>query len=219
MSSELSHTTKQKIFDLIGGKTTIEEFEQWVYNTEELKEEIGDDDHLELISFNYKKNGAKYELLDFLKEKIDLAEYETHKIRGMLSDALDKNEHLPHILSEFYDLYCRGYKFLSDLGVGFGLSIECPPGYYDSTWEQLPKEIQDKILSEFYPLLDECLREAIDWIDSGKVVLTGESERVKDYNSNYIDNRTSEEKISKVFKEDKNSKIFKEVKKKWWKFW
>ena len=55
MQSKISPTTKNKIFDLIGGKTTIIEFEQWVYNSSELENELSEEDHLELISFNYKK--------------------------------------------------------------------------------------------------------------------------------------------------------------------
>ena len=210
MLSEISPSTKNKIFDLIGGEITITEFEQWVYNSSELENELSEDDHLELISFNYKKNGAKYELINLLERFVNLGEYETQKIRGMLSEALERNEHLPKILSEFYDLYCRGYGFLSDIGLGFGLSIECPPHNYDSTWEQLSKEEQDKILSSFYPELDERLTEAIHWLDSGKVILTGERELGNEYYYDYTDNRTSEERQSKVFKE---------VKKQWWQIW
>lgn len=210
MLTEISPTTKNKIFNLIGGKITIIEFEQWVYNTPELVSELSADDHLELISFNYQKNGAKYELVNLLKRFISLGEYETQKIRGMLSEALKRNEHLPNILSEFYDLYCRGYGFLRDIGLGFGLSIECPPDNYDSTWEQLSKEKQAKILSSFYPELDERLNEAIHWLDTGKVILTGQRELGNEYHYHYIDDRSTEEGKSKVFKK---------VPKKWWQIW
>lgn len=195
---------------MISGKLTLAAFEEWVY-TSSLEDELSEEDHLALISFNFKKNGAKYELIHLLKRFIDLGEYETQKIRAKLEAALNKDENLPELLAEFYDLRCRGYVFLEDLGMGFGLSIEAPPTKnHDRTWEQLSKEEQDKIIAGFYPKLDECLKEAIYWLDSGKVVLTGEKEIDNDYFLEYHDYRTEAEK---------KSRLFKEVRKKWWQFW
>ena len=106
--------------------------------------------------------GPKYELIHLLKSFVDFGEYETQKIRKKLVDALNKDENLPQLLAEFYDLHCRGYGFLQDLGMGFGLSIEVPPiGNNDRSWEDLSKTEQQEIIAAFYPRLDECLKDAI----------------------------------------------------------
>lgn len=211
MNSSLSHSSKQKCFDLISGVLALEAFEQWVYASKELEQELSETDHLALISFNFKKNGAKYELIQLLKRFVDLGEYETQKVREKLVAALNKEENLPELLAEFYDLNCRGYAFLQDIGMGFGLSIEVPPvGNHDKTWDQLSEAEQEEIISGFYPQLDECLRDAIHWLDAGKIVLTGEKELDNDYFLEYHDYRTEAER---------KSRCFKEVRKKWWQFW
>ncbi|MBO9567062.1 MAG: hypothetical protein J7621_30090, partial [Niastella sp.] len=38
--------------------------------------------------------------------------------------ALQGNEQLPDILITFYDLYCKGYSFLDNIGIGYGLEME-----------------------------------------------------------------------------------------------
>ncbi len=211
MNSKLSDTSKQKCFDLISGAFSLKEFEQWVYHSKELEQELSETDHLAMISFNFKKNGAKYELIQLLKRFVDLGEYETQKVRRKLEAALNKDEQLPELLVEFYHLNCRGYGFLEDLGMGFGLSIEVPPiGNHDKPWEQLSKEEQNKIINGFYPKLDQCLKDALYWLDSGKIVLTGEKELNNDYFLEYYDYRTEAER---------KSRIFKEVRKRWWQFW
>lgn len=195
---------------MISGELSLEAFEEWVY-TSELEEELSEEDHLDLISFNFKGNGAKYELIHLLKRFVDLGEYETQKVRNKLEAALNTPENLPQLLAEFYNLHCRGYGFLQDLGMGFGLTIVVPPTkYHDKTWEQLNKAEQDYILAGFYPVLDECLRDAIYWLDSGKIVLTGEKEIDNDYFLEYHDYRTEEER---------KTRLFKEVRRKWWEFW
>ena len=102
-----------------------------------------------------------------------------------------RDNDLPFILMTFYDLYYKGYGFLDNLGLGYGLSVEVPSLYADS-WDGLTSEQQQRLINSFYPGLEYEIKKAIDWLESGKVVLTGEKD-VYDHFV-YIDHRTIEDR-------------------------
>ena len=200
--THLPENIEQYFFDTINGKVTLTEFEQWVYTNKELESLLGEDDYLELISVNFKKNGAKYELVNLLSDKyVDLGEYEKWKLLDSLKTALKRNEHLGPILREFYDLYCRGYGFLNDLGLGYGLTIEVPPSpkYKVDTWEELTDSEKEELLNSFYPQLESDIKRTIDWIENGKIIFTGKKDEIGHYE--YEDLRTEQERESTVWTE------------------
>jgi len=51
---------------VLAKKLAIADFEAWVYATPELEEFLGVDDHLELISLNYKDKSAFFNLKNLL---------------------------------------------------------------------------------------------------------------------------------------------------------
>jgi len=193
----------------------LEEFESWVYSDKEIESIFSEDEYLELISFNYKKNGAKYELVNLLTDKyIDLGEYEKWKMLNLLYSAKNKNEELPDILRQFYDLYCRGYIFLNDLGLGYGLTVEVPASsnYKVETWEEMSETEKIELLESFYPQLQSDIERTISWIENGKIIFSGTTNEISQYE--YEDLRTEEERKSTVWTEverdDKSSWSVKE---------
>ena len=228
--TQLTQDIKEKFYQTIKGDISVDDFEQWVYSYKELEKHLNTDDYLDLISFSYKKSGAKYELWNILKKHIDLGELEKHKMLDLLNEANQKTERLPYILMEFYDLYCKGYYFLQDLGIGIGLSIAVPRVHNttSNTWNELSREQQRELLDSFSPELEECIIQVIDWLETKKIILTGEQDQIGRYD--YEDLRTEEEKKLKFWitvAKDKEisfsaSKITlwnKLTDKKWWKFW
>ena len=221
---------KERFFKTIEGEFSLCDFEQWLYTDKDIENHLRPADYQDLISLDFKKSGAKYELLNLLKNHIDQGEFETYKMLGLLYEAKQKNEQLPYILMEFYDLYCRGYSFLQDLGLGIGLEVEVPR-VNDSTagsWEELSAEQKKNLLDSFSPKLEECIEQVIYWLKEKKIILTGE----QDDNGHYVYNdlRTEEEKKSKLwvtvskdksagFTASKNTLWVKQTNKKWWKFW
>jgi len=175
------------------------EFEQWLYANRELEKYIPAEDYLELIALNYKENSDKYALWRLLKKQIDLSDFETYKMLALLRQAQQKNDRLAEILAAFYHLYCRGYEFLQDLGLGMGLSIEDPviDGSNTASWQSLSPDEQSKFLESLSPLLEECLSDLIMQLEKKKIVLTGRL----DHNDNYIykDFRSEAEKRSKYW--------------------
>jgi hypothetical protein len=188
----------QYIFvDTLSGEKSVSEFEEWVYSNEQIETVIGSDDYLELISLNYKEIGSKSKLFEILERYTDKGDVETKRIYKLLTRALVRDEELPKILMTFYRLYCKGYSFLDNLGLGYGLAVEVPYSQADY-WNDLTIEQQQEILARFYPQLDLEIRKVIGWLDTGKIIMTGKKQRY-DYYFDYIDNRTEVEKMPTAY--------------------
>ncbi|MEA5403217.1 hypothetical protein VB776_09850 [Arcicella sp. DC2W] len=184
---------EQIFFDTLSGDKTALEFEQWLYADKRLETILNSDDYLDLISYGYKTDNAKYGLFRLLEKHIDKRQLETRRIRKLLTKSLNRNKELPEILMTFYDLYCKGYNFFDSLGLGYGLRVEVPGiNNYEETWDDLNEVEQATLLNSFYPDLETEINKVISWLDTGKVILTG----IKDeYNHfEYIDKRTELEK-------------------------
>lgn len=190
---------EQKFFDIISGKIDLGEFESWVYADKEIESVLSDDVYITLISFNYKKNGAKYELLNLVSSRIiDIGEYEKLRILNLLYTAQQGDEKLPEMLRQFYDLYCRGYDFLRDLGLGYGLAIAVPPSNYRAEiWEEMSESDRTKLLQSFYPQIRADIQRAINWVENIKIVFKGTTDENGHYE--YDDLRTGEEMKSTVW--------------------
>ena len=206
---------KQIFFETLNGERSVLEFEKWLYADNRLEIILNSDDYLDLISFGYKADNAKYGLFRLLEKHIDKGELETKRIYKLLTLALSKDKELPQILMNFYDLYCKGYGFFDNLGLGYGLRIEVPGiNNYQETWSDLTEIEKINLIDSFYPDLDTEIKKVIGWLDTGKVVLTG----IKDeYNHfKYVDNRTELEKQPTRYQV---STVESNAQKPWWKFW
>lgn len=226
----LSQDIKEKFYKTIKGDISLGDFEEWLYDDRELEKHLKSDDYLDLISLSFKKSGAKYELCNLLKKHIYLGEFETYKMLGLLNEAKQKTVRLPYILMEFYDLYCKGYNFFQDLGLGIGLAVEVPRvnNTTADTWDELTREQQKELLDSFSPELEECIERVIYWLETKKIILTGEQDEIGHYK--YEDLRNEEEKKSKFwitvsegkearFSASKDALLDKQTEKKWWEFW
>jgi hypothetical protein len=226
----LPQNIKEKFYKTIKGDISLDDFEQWLYADKELEKHIKSDEYLDLISLSFKKSSAKYELWNLLKKHIDLGEFETYKMLALLNEAKQKTERLPYVLMEFYDLYCKGYNFFQDLGLGIGLAVEVPRvnNTTADTWDELTSEQQKELLDSFSPGLEECIEQVIYWLETKRIILTGEQDEIGHYD--YEDYRTEEERKSKLwvtvsedketsFSASKNTLWDKQTDKKWWEFW
>ncbi len=187
-------------FDTLSGDKTILEFEQWLYADKQLETVIDSDDYLDLISFGFKSENAKYGLFRLLEKHIDKGELETRRIYGLLTKALNRDKELPKILVTFYDFYCKGYNFFDNLGLGYGLAIEVPriENTKADTWDELTQEQKSNLLDSFYPDLETEIKKVIYWLDNRKVILTGIKNQYNHFE--YIDNRNEIEKQPTGFK-------------------
>jgi hypothetical protein len=189
---------KQVFFETLYGDKTVPEFETWLYANKTVENILSPQDYLELISLGYKSSTAKYDLCKLLDRLVDKREYENWRLTKMLTKALQRDKELPQLLMSFYDLYCKGYSFLDNLALGFGLAVEAPYSQADN-WDDLSVEKQQKLLAGFYPQLDTELEKVIDWLNSGKIILTGNKDQYNQY-FDYVDNRSEEEKKPTAYK-------------------
>jgi hypothetical protein len=164
-----------------------------LYTHEEIERLLQADDYLDLLTLNYHKSGAKYELSKLLRKHIDLGDFETYKLLKLLQEAIQKTPRLPFILMEFYNLYCRGYYFLQDLGLSYGLAVAAPrvENTTADTWDELTGDQQQELVTGFSPGLERELDRVLSWLVTRKIILTGEQNEWKRYT--YLDLRPSGE--------------------------
>lgn len=172
----LPQPLKELFYRAITGGMPLLDFEQWLYASTDVEQHLSADDYLALLTLNYQKSGARYELIKLLEQQLDLGEFETHKLLKLLQEASLKTPRLPFILRGFYDLYCRGYYFLQDLGLGYGLAVDAPwvENTTADTWEELTSAQQAALLASFSPGLGHELDRVQRWLITGQIVLTGE---------------------------------------------
>jgi hypothetical protein len=217
-----------KYFDLIHGDLKIEEFENWIYFNNFLENILNRDDYLDLISLNFKSKHIKYEIEKVLVKYIDYSHFERKRVLSLLYRALESRKGLPDILREFYDMYCHGYDFFQDLGLGYGLTCEVPPSKYGSdNWDELDEQVKNEIVNSFFPQIESDIQRAILWIENDKLILSGTKNETNHWE--YADHRNDEEKKSTVWveipsKRSRGVSTFKNMfsrknKKKWWKYW
>jgi hypothetical protein len=185
---------KEWFYHTLTGDISLSGFEQWLYSEEELENILTPDDYLALISLNFKKSGAKYNLWNLLKKQIDLGDFETDKLLKLLKDAQHKTERRPFILIAFYNLYCKGYYFLDNLGLGYGLAVEAAlmHNVAAESWDELNAQEKQQLLNLFSPKLEEEIDKVIGWLQNKSVVLTGEQDEFGNYG--YNDYRSSAER-------------------------
>lgn len=208
----LPNDIKIKFLHMLIEKQSVLDFEKWVYESNELKTAISDDDYLDLISLNYKASGAYYELIKLLEKYISRAKFQKWKLLEELNNVKLKKSNYYLTIVNFYDLYCKGYAFMDNLAFKYGLRADNQYGDIDVTSHKKPSQKQlDAIVNKFYPEINMDIDQVINWINDGKIVFKDNLDEF-DYHD-YDDFRTPEER-----KTTKNSKEVK-IKQKWWKIW
>lgn len=102
--STLPAYIQDKFYSMRTADMSLREFEQWLYADKKLEQYLPADDYLEIISLDYREKSTRYTLWKLLKIQIDPGDFETYKLLSMLQEAKQKNERLPAVLIECYDL-------------------------------------------------------------------------------------------------------------------
>jgi hypothetical protein len=178
---DLPAEIKLKVFALLCGKVSIVEFEQWVYQqSTDLEAAFGEASYLALVSSDFSKRDIRYQLAHLLKLHIDVCEYETWRLRGLLKNFLRQEGDSQQLLQEFYELYCQGLYFLEVLGLGYACWTA---DYY---WLDSAEMKHRELLSGFLVKARQEAQKILDVMESGTITITQKSELG---NFQYIDNR------------------------------
>jgi hypothetical protein len=204
---------EDNVFRLFYGGLNISDFENWVYESLELEALLSPDDYLELISLNYQSKFVLNQIEEIISKYIDYGKFETAKLIDQLSRAREKDEDTGEILRSFYNMYCNGYYFLQDIGLGYGLACEVPLNSGANSWEELDEKGKNELVNSFYPQIIGHIEKVLEWIEDKKIILTGKKNNLDRWE--FIDYRNSEEQKSSIIVEPKSQV----EKKKWWEFW
>lgn len=183
-------------YKLVSHEIELSDFEKWVYSESELEQTLKPDDYLEIISINYKTPSGLYEAEKVLSNYFSMGKYYEWNIRNILQKIVDKPRDVHKYIEQCYDLYCDGFNFLDNLGLGYGLGLTCPDSFNEK-------------VDDYYPQILDEVKKVVDWLDSGKIVITGHSGEYQGIE--YDDSRSPEEKEPTGYKIQKV--------KKWWQFW
>ena len=190
------HPVELTFYKLVSKEIELSDFENWVYTETTLEQTLNSDDYLEIISINYKTPSGLYEAQKVLSKYFFMGKYYEWSVRNILHKIIAKPKDVHKYIEQCYDLYCEGFGFMDNLGLGYGLSLTCPDGFNDK-------------VEEFYPHIADEAERVLLWLDTGKIVITGHSGEYQGIE--YDDKRSSKEKEPTGYKRQKL--------KKWWQFW
>lgn len=180
-----------QFFKVYNNEISIPDFERWLYSKKELEQLLDSDTYIDLISLNFKDRHVKHEMGKIIDPFLNFGKFEERKLRKILTDLIDRNDDFAKSLIDTYDLYCSGYNFFDNLGLGYGLTFS--EDFWDYTdWESLTSEQQNSRIDRIYPSVKRDAELVLKWLDEAKVVPTGETDDIGDYQ--YIDKRTHSER-------------------------
>jgi hypothetical protein len=182
-------------YKLVSHQIELLEFEEWVYTESTLEKTLNPDDYLHLISINYKTPCGLYEAEKVLSNYFSMGKYYEWNLRNILQKINEKPSDVHRYIAMCYDLYCDGFWFLDNLGLGYGLGITCP------------NDFNGKV-EDYYPKILVEVEKVLGWLDSGKIIITGHSGEYQGIE--YVDYRSQKEQQPTGFKPIKI--------KKWWQF-
>jgi hypothetical protein len=177
-------------------KISLSDFENWLYNSDELEKLLPNNEYIELISFDFKKSYWK-DIKTFVYKYINWKDVEENNLKDCLTSAINKDQFVVESISKFYDLYCHGYYFLSNLAFRYGLSVDLLPdkwGVYD--WNELKQYQIDEIINSFYPHIIDDVKIVLNWLEKDKIEITGTED--EHGNKIFIDKRPENEKYEKM---------------------
>jgi hypothetical protein len=180
-----------KFFKLLNNELSVEDFEQWVYKTTEIETHFDPADYIEFISLNFKARHFIHEMKKIVDKYLDYGEFEKRKIDKVLNDLINKTDDFAKSLIATYDLYCDGYGFLDNIGLGYGLTF-ANEFYEFADWTKLSSEHKNERIEATYDGVKFEAEKVRDWLEKKKVVLTGEVDDIGHFD--YIDNRKTQEK-------------------------
>lgn len=172
---DLKSEMLSQFYRIYKGYINISQFEEWLYNTQEIETVFGDDFYFSLLDLDYRSKHVRIELDKLIEPVIPFGELEHIRICDYLHNLIVDKGDMTEILGELYDDYCRGYSFLRYVALTYIIGIY---DEFDSSIE-LPKDIKPKIVKEAKRLLS--------FLQDGKIKIIGEND--------YSDYRKEEEQI------------------------
>ncbi len=162
------------------GEQSILNFEQWVYEHEELEEILGEKEYFELISRDYKDRFAYHQTEKQIRRLVHFGSFEQERITMMLNNLLtneDVTEQL-ETLEILYEEYCGGYNFLRYIALSYIVTSD--------EYKEVLKEDPSKFQSYMGGIKEEAVR-LLGFLRSKEILIYEEHE--------YSDYRAEKDRI------------------------
>ncbi|GAK91717.1 hypothetical protein JCM19297_1669 [Nonlabens ulvanivorans] len=200
---------EERLFKVWMNESLLVEFEQWVYQSEELKEYLSADAYFDFLDLNYKSETAYQDLKNLISKEISISQLETWSLLHQLDCVKQRKGDYYKIIENFYNLDYYGYTFMSKLSHDYSFYMNYPFGKYGTyDFNELTTFKQNQLINEFYPSIIEAVNEVEQWLLNENVILLGGKKYFNDLK--FIDHRApSETKKNHIEKAEK----------KWWRFW
>ncbi len=209
---------KDFYFRFLNNETSLEDFEQWIYATPEIENDLGETAYLELASFNFRQQRAKYEFIKLMYQHIIPPEFYTWQFRQILQNLLDDSLDSVDLFKTLYNLYDDdGYYFLHDIGILYVLYTPyLELDRHDATEYQNLR----KTLEQYLPVVKKEIEILLAALDSGKLKMIS----LDKFGIRYEIASDLQEELNAIGDQvmqikKQHTQISSPVPKKWWKFW
>ncbi|NOS92987.1 MAG: hypothetical protein HOP30_13770 [Cyclobacteriaceae bacterium] len=107
---------KIKVFRVIEEQWPLAAFEAWLYDQNDLADQMNDSLILELFAFNYRHEGALHAFRDVMLHYYDQKDFMLWKLKVNLQDLIDGKDSQDRILRDFLRMSYSELPFLQNLG-------------------------------------------------------------------------------------------------------
>ena len=123
---------KEKFFKFLNKEISTECFENWMYQNENLENDLSVYEYIDFLSIKYKNDEkAALYVADLFFTIVDSDEFEDYKLLRLLNQALKNKEALEIFLKWSYDLYCYNNQEFEKLGMNYGIDLVIYEGYLE----------------------------------------------------------------------------------------
>jgi hypothetical protein len=172
----------------------------------------------ELILLDFNSKYIKHDAFNLIQSILGKAKIETYNLTQLLKGINDKTNSTLRNLIQTYDLRCKGYWFLEELGIHLALNVISTRDEPINEINDLSKGVQQEYFENILPKAITEAKRVLDQLSSKKIIVTGET--LGSLNRKcWIDNRSENEIDSKELDtirfHSKSSDKIRETKMKW----
>ena len=208
----------------MAGELSLKDIEQWLYNTPEVEDYLGESAYLELVSFNFRQSAANYEFNKLISGYILQTKYKNWDIKRLLKSLLDGTQDPVLVFNHLYWIYLKDYGFLYNIAITNVLGIdEIPTLKAKNLWNEKEFLLQREKLDEYVDPLKEEIMTILEALETGEIKLLEKND--------YLITPELSERLEKL-QEKQRVEISKRLsaqqeipqktplpKRHWWKFW
>jgi len=168
----MSTDTTEIFLDYLDSKISSIDFERYLYSTQTLESELGEEIYLELISINYKQRDSRSAVSNLISPFLNYGEIHKSMIINTIDNILSKKVNILDGISELNGWPWKGYTFLGEIEIiaSIGEAGKSVIHIIDDT--DTEDEIRKKI-ERYEPGLIPFLENIKTRLSDGTIVLTG----------------------------------------------